>query len=179
LERDEKQLEIEEIKKAKKGDKVAFESIIMENIDYLYRIAYTTLRNENNVEDAIQNTILKSFEKIHTLRKEEYFKTWITKILMNECKNLIRKEKKIIYLEEIERTEDIYVQEKEVKLDIKEVLKHLSNEYREVINYYYIQEKKINEISKILKVPQGTVKSRLSRARKIMADMLKYNIEEV
>ena len=63
--------------------------------------------------------------------------------------------------------------------DIKEVLKHLSNEYREVINYYYIQEKKISEISKILKVPEGTVKSRLSRARKIMAEMLKYDVEEV
>lgn len=177
-----KQLDIEEIeniKQAKKGDKQAFEAIIMKHIDYLYRIAYTTLRNENNIEDAIQNTILKSFEKIHTLRKEEFFKTWITKILMNECRNLMRKEKKIIYLEEIERAEDEYVQEKEIKLDIKEVLKHLSNEYREVINYYYIQEKKISEISKILKVPEGTVKSRLSRARKIMAEMLKYDIEEV
>lgn len=177
-----KQLDIEEvenIKQAKKGDKSAFETIIMKNIDYLYRIAYTTLRNENNIEDAIQNTILKSFEKIHTLRKEEYFKTWITKILMNECKNIMRKEKKFVYLEEVERTEDEYIQEKESKMDIKEVLKHLSNDYREVINYYYIQEKKISEISKILKVPEGTIKSRLSRARKIMADMLKYDIEEV
>lgn len=171
--------EIESIKKAKKGDKVAFETIITNHIDYLYRIAYTTLRNENNIEDAIQNTILKSFEKIHTLRKEEYFKSWITKILMNECRDLMRKEKKIIYLEDVERTEDEYIQEKETKLDIKEVLKHLSSEYREVINYYYIQEKKISEISKILKVPEGTIKSRLSRARKIMADMLKYDIEEV
>lgn len=171
--------EIEKIKQAKKGDKVAFETIIMNNIDYLYRIAYTTLRNENNIEDAIQNTILKSFEKIHTLRKEEFFKTWITKILMNECKNLMRKEKKIIYLEDVEREEDSYTQEKEAKMDIKEVLKHLSDDYREVVNYYYIQEKKISEISKILKVPEGTIKSRLSRARKMMADMLKYDIEEV
>lgn len=177
-----KQLDIEEIeniKQAKKGNKVAFETIIMNNIDYLYRIAYTTLRNENNIEDAIQNTILKSFEKIHTLRKEEFFKTWITKILINECKNLMRKEKKIVYLEDIEREEDLYTQEKEVKMDIKEVLKHLNDDYREVVNYYYIQEKKVSEISKILKVPEGTIKSRLSRARKMMADMLKYDIEEV
>lgn len=170
---------IEQIKQAKKGDKVAFEAIIMDNIDYLYRVAYTTLRNEDNVDDAIQNTILKSFEKIHTLKKEEFFKTWITKILMNECKNLMRKEKKIVYLEDVERTEEEYIQEKEAKMDIKEVLKHLNDDYREVINYYYIQEKKVSEISKILKVPEGTIKSRLSRARKIMADMLKYNIEEV
>lgn len=90
---------IEQIKQAKKGDKLAFEAIIMDNIDYLYRVAYTTLRNEDNVD--------------------------------------------------------------------------------EVINYYYIQEKKVSEISKILKVPEGTIKSRLSRARRMMADMLKYNIEEV
>lgn len=170
---------IEQIKQAKRGDKVAFEAIIMDNIDYLYRVAYTALRNEDNVDDAIQNTILKSFEKIHTLRKEEFFKTWITKILINECKNLMRKEKKIVYLEDVERTEEEYIQEKEAKMDIKEVLKHLNDDYREVINYYYIQEKKVSEISKILKVPEGTIKSRLSRARKIMADMLKYNIEEV
>lgn len=165
--------EIETIKQAKKGDKKAFETIIMNNIDYLYRVAYMTLKNENNIDDAIQNTILKSFEKIHTLRKEEFFKTWITKILMNECKNLMRKEKKIVYLEDVERTEDEYVQEKDTKIDIKEALKNLNNDYREVVNYYYIQEKKISEISKILKVPEGTIKSRLSRARKIMADMLK------
>ena len=174
-----KQLDIEEIKKAKKGDKQAFETIIMGNIDYLYRIAYTTLRNENNIEDAIQNTILKSFQKIHTLRKEEFFKSWITKILINECKNIMRKEKKTIYLEDVEREEDSYIQEKEMKMDIKQVLKNLSDDYREVVNYYYIQEKKISEIAKILKVPEGTVKSRLSRARKIMAEMLKYDIEEV
>lgn len=173
------QLDIEKIKQAKKGDKVAFEAIIMDNIDYLYRVAYTALRNEDNVDDAIQNTILKSFEKIHTLRKEEFFKTWITKILINECKNLMRKEKKIVYLEDVERTEEEYIQEKEAKMDIKEVLKHLNDDYREVINYYYIQEKKVSEISKILKVPEGTIKSRLSRARKMIADMLKYNIKEV
>ena len=170
---------IEQIKQAKKGDKIAFEAIIMDNIDYLYRVAYTALRNEDNVDDAIQNTILKSFEKIHTLRKEEFFKTWITKILINECKNLMRKEKKIVYLEDVERTEEEYIQEKEAKMDIKEVLKHLNDDYRDVINYYYIQEKKVSEISRILKVPEGTIKSRLSRARRMMANMLKYNIEEV
>lgn len=59
-------------------------------------------------------------------------------------------EKKIVYLEDVERKEDEYIQEKETKIDIKEVLKHLNDDYRELINYYYIQEKKVSEISKIL-----------------------------
>lgn len=78
-------MQIEQIKKAKKGDKQAFEEIIMENIDYLYRVAYGILNNEEDISDAVSNTVLKSFEKLKKLKKEEFFKTWITRILINEC----------------------------------------------------------------------------------------------
>ena len=75
----------DEIKRAKKGDKNAFENLIMKDFDYLYKVAFTILGNEIYVEDALPSTVLKSFEKIHTLRKEEFFKTWVTRILINEC----------------------------------------------------------------------------------------------
>lgn len=169
-------MEIDEIKRAKTGDKYAFENIIMEHIDYLYRIAFSILRDENNVEDAIQNTVMKCYENLPKLRKNEFFKTWLTKILMNECNNVIRNNRRIVYLEDLERHEDSYEQNKEMKLDLKDIIKTMSNDLREIVNYYYLQDKKISEISKILKVPEGTVKSRLSRARKILTSMLREDI---
>ena len=93
-------MELEKIKEAKSGNKEAFEEIIMENIDYFYRIAYTILKNEEDASDAISNTVLKAYTKIKQLQKDEFFKTWITKILKNECYNIIRKNKKIVYIEE-------------------------------------------------------------------------------
>ena len=76
-------MELEKIKEAKSGNKEAFEEIIMENIDYFYRIAYTILKNEEDASDAISNTVLKAYTKIKQLQKDEFFKTWITKILKN------------------------------------------------------------------------------------------------
>ena len=69
-------MELEKIKEAKKGNKEAFEEIIMENIDYFYRIAYAILKNEDDASDAISNTVLKAFTKISQLKNEEFFKTY-------------------------------------------------------------------------------------------------------
>ena len=101
-----------------------------------------------------------------------------TSVYRYECLKTILEDKNV-KIKVLDKDPFMKIQEKEAKMDIKEVLKHLNDDYRNVINYYYIQEKKVSEISRILKVPEGTIKSRLSRARRMMADMLKYNIEEV
>ena len=64
---------------------------ILEKSKDLYRIAYAITGNEEDSKDAISSTILKVCEKIYTLKKPEFFKTWMTRILINECKNILRK----------------------------------------------------------------------------------------
>ena len=167
-------MEIEKIKEAKLGDKEAFEEIIMENIDYFYKIAYTILKNEEDASDAISNTVLKAYTKIKQLQKDEFFKTWITKILKNECYDIIRKNKKIVYIEEYKQENLKYSHEKEEQVDIKKAIQSLNENLSEIVILYYIQDKSIAEISKILKIPQGTVKSRLYKARSEIAKQINY-----
>ncbi len=75
----------------------------------MYRIAKAMLRDETNIEDAIQTTILKAYENIKKLKKEEFFQTWLIRILMNECNNIIRTYKKIIVTEENDYNMSAYV----------------------------------------------------------------------
>ena len=167
-------MELEKIKEAKSGNKEAFEEIIMENIDYFYNIAYIILKNEEDASDAISNTVLKAYTKIKQLQKDEFFKTWITKILKNECYNIIRKNKKIVYIEEYKQENLKYSHEKDEQVDIKKAIQSLNENLSQIVILYYIQDKSIVEISKILKIPQGTVKSRLSRARCEIAKQINY-----
>lgn len=167
-------MEYEQIKKAKRGDKQAFEEIIMEHIDYFYRIAYVILKNEEDASDAVSNAVLKAYTKIKQLKKEEFFKTWITKILKNECYDIIRKNKKITYIEEYRQENLNYSEENEHKIDVKKAINMLNDELREIVSLYYVQDESIQSISEILNIPQGTVKSRLSRARNEIAKILNY-----
>ena len=93
----------ETIKKAKQGDADKIGQIILENMQTLYRVAFGILKNDDEIYDAISATTVKVFENIHTLKKEEYVKTWITRILINECYKICNKNKKIIYLENVQQ----------------------------------------------------------------------------
>ena len=90
-------MDLETIKKAKQGFVNEIGTIILENMQTLYRVAFSILRTEDEINDAISNTTVIVFEKIHTLKNEEYFKTWLTRILINECYKIYNQNKKIIY----------------------------------------------------------------------------------
>ena len=80
-----RKMNIEQVKKAKEGDVDQIGKIIMDNMQAMYRIAFSILKNEDEIYDAISNTTVIVFEKISTLRKEDFFKTWLTRIIINEC----------------------------------------------------------------------------------------------
>nr|WP_235712890.1 sigma factor [Bacillus mycoides] len=85
---------------AKKGNHEAFMTLIHTEKVKMYRIAKAMLRDETNIEDAMQATILKAYENIKKLKKEEFFQTWLIRILINECNNIIRSYKKVIVIED-------------------------------------------------------------------------------
>lgn len=163
----------EDVEKAQKGDKESFEKIIMEVIDSLYRVAYGILENQEDASDAISNATLKAYEKIKTLRQAEFFKTWITKILINECNAIIKQKKNLIYIENYkENQEDTYTNDSEMTLDIKQAMKKLNKELKQIVILYYFNDLSTETIAEMLKIPKGTVKSRLSKARQILAKEL-------
>ena len=150
------------VDKAKKGNGKAFTKLIEENIKSIYRVAKGILSSEDDIEDAIQNTILKAYSNIKTLRKEELFKTWLIKILINECNKIYNFNKKCISLDKV--IEEQY-NDKYENLDFKIAVDSLPEELRLVIVLFYFEDLKISEVSEIIGIPEGTVKSRLSRAK--------------
>ena len=76
------------IRKAQHQDEESFVTLMESNAKDMYKIAYAILSNNEDVADAIQDTILSCWEKLHTLKQEEYFKTWMTKILINKCNDI-------------------------------------------------------------------------------------------
>lgn len=166
-------MKIEDVKKAQKGDNQAFETIIMEIIDDLYRVAYGILENQEDASDAISNATLKAYEKISTLRELGFFKTWITRILINECNSIIKQKKKVVYIDNYEESQNnSYVSNNETSIDIKQAMKNIDKDLKQIVILYYFDDLSIEEISNILQIPKGTVKSRLSRARQALAKQL-------
>lgn len=153
------------IKKAKRQDEDAFTKLMQFYLKDLYRVALAILMNDEDAADAIQDTILACWEKLDTLKKDQYFKTWMTKILINKCYDIRRKSLRIVDLEAYEEpaAEDRY------NLEFKEALSSLDEKYRSVMILFYSEGYHIDEISAILKIPPSTVKTRLQRGRKKMA----------
>ena len=155
------------IKKAQKGDEEAFIKIIDEYMPQMYKIARSRLKNEESIGDAIQETILAAFTNIKKLNKPCYFKTWIIKILINKCNDIISDDK-VLYVDDyslLESTNASYVENSEEKLDFESILNKLPYEYRLVVVMYYVSRLTTKEISETLNEKEGTIKSRLSRAR--------------
>ena len=137
----------------------------MENMKSMYRVAFSILKTEEEISDAISNTTVIVFEKIHTLKNAEFFKTWLIRILINECNKIHRQNKKIIYLENYNQTDLVY-NDKYDDFGVRQAIKKLDEDLKTMVILYYFEDFNIKEISEIQKLPEGTVKSRLSRARK-------------
>ena len=153
------------IKKAKSGDKLAFTELMLQMQDELYKIAKIRLKNDDDVFDVIQDTMLSAYKSLKKLKHNEYFKTWIIKILINECNKIHRQNKKIIYLENYNQTDLVY-NDKYDDFGVRQAIKKLDEDLKTMVILYYFEDFNIKEISEIQKLPEGTVKSRLSRARK-------------
>ncbi len=158
------------IKKAQKGDKEAFIKVINEYTQDMYKVAKARLNSEEDIGDAIQDTILSAYKNICVLKETSYFKTWIIKILINKCNDIINKNKKIVYVEEYyDNSNNInssaYDTNIEENMIFSETLSILSEDYRVVVILYYDDGFNTREISEILNEKEGTIKSRLSRAR--------------
>lgn len=166
-----KQLKL--VKKAIKGNPDAYGELIKEYQDYLYKTAYLYVKNEETALDAVGTAVLKAYLQIHTLRNPEYFKTWITRILINaaydEQRKLICHSELSENLKETSR-EEISLEE---KYDINTAVTRLSEKYRTVIILKYFNEFSIKEIADIMGAPEGSVKAYLSRARDELKKILK------
>lgn len=137
----------------------------------LYHIAFSILGNDEDCADAIQSAILHAFEKLHTLRNEAYFRTWITRIVMNECYQLLRSRKVQVPWEEyLENRAEVSKQPDSGVLD---AVMELEETYRLPLVLFYVEGFSVKEISGMLKLSPGAVKTRLCRGRNLMKAKLR------
>ena len=136
----------------------------------MYHIAKSILICESDCEDAVQEAVLKAFTKLSTLREEKYFKTWLIRILINECYRKKRNQKKYVPFEEYA------VQQPACGSDysyLYQAVMKLKEPIRIVIVLHYIEGYSVDEVGKLLKIPAGTVKSRLYSGRALLKEELK------
>lgn len=126
----------------------------------LYRTAYLYLGSESMAIDAVDEAVYKGLKGIKKLRKPEYFDTWMTRILINECKMELRRRKKEQSFHEYKETS---VEDYD-SLELKEAIRQLPQELKEVVILRYFAGYTLAEVSESLKIPQGTVVTRQRRA---------------
>lgn len=143
----------------------------------LYRIAHAVLWNDADCADAIQEAVFKGWMKRDSLREESRFEAWIARILVNECRNLQRRQRvRPLPLEEIadpgrpdSLAEDMH---------LRQALRRMPEKYRMPLLLRYLEGYSLGDVSRILEIPYPLVKSRIHQARGELAKLLKAGDEQ-
>ena len=129
----------------------------------LFRFAKSILRNDEDAMDAVSEAITIAFAKLNTLRDRDKFKPWIMRILANESYKICNARKRMVSIEDIDNVaaNDSF----DDTLMLWSAVEALSDDLRSVVVLFYYEDFSVREISKVLDISQGAVKTRLSRAR--------------
>lgn len=161
------------------GSEKAFSELYRHTQKTAYHAASVLLSNPDDIEDVLQNAYSKAFDKLSELKTPESFEGWIKTIVENECKNFIKKERKfsvplIFFKNKVEENAEEwkqpvpqeYMERQEFRKSVADIIDSLSPEVRACIVLFHYEDKSLNEISEILDIPLGTVKSRLHNGRR-------------
>ena len=141
-----------------------FTQKLLESEPMLYRIACALLRSEADRQDAMQETALKAWKNRPSLREEQYFKTWISRIMVNECHNLHRKNSRYIPMEELPDRPAPDSGEQETRL----MLESLPEKQRVPLVLHYLEGFSLEEIAQVQHISLSLVKYRMHQARKTL-----------
>lgn len=139
----------------------------------LYRICCMQLSSAADREDAIQEAIFKAWRKRHTLREERYFSTWFIRILINECHNLQKRQRRLAPLETAPEP-SVPPQDS----SLRRALEALEEPLRMCILLHHIEGYSVREVARMLKISEGAVKQRLFRGRKQLRQRLAEEVFE-
>lgn len=146
------------IRAAMKGEDEALIALLRHYEAPLYRVAYSYLHNEHDAIEAIQELSYRCFRSIGTVKEPRYIGTWLTRIMMNICRDMLRKRKRELP-SSLEQEQPAYVQSMDVEwLDL---LSELDEQQRELIYMKYVEDRTNAAIAQQLSLPEGTVKSKL------------------
>lgn len=157
--------------RSKSGDEKAFTELILSIKNDLYRIGKTRLNDDNDINDAIQETMINAYKHLKKLKDNSNFKSWVIRILINECNKIYKKKsKKIRLFDKITNEQDTNIIDNSInlidcKIDFELLIDKLNYEEKLIITLYYNNRYSCNEIANILNKNVNTVKSKLIRAK--------------
>jgi RNA polymerase sigma-70 factor, ECF subfamily len=157
-------VDIRKVKQAKKGNKKAFQDLLEAEKEKLYKMAYLYMKNETDALEAFQETVYKALVSIQQLRDEQYFSTWLARILINTCKDLLKKKSRVIPMERevLEDRTSPYMPE-DGSSELLELIKGLDEKYKTVLMLRYYRDYSVRQIAELLECPEGTVKTNIHR----------------
>ncbi len=181
------------VKKTLAGNKKAFESIIQQHQRLVSHVVFRMVQNPADREDVCQDVFLKVYEGLGGFKFESKLSTWIAKIAYNTCLNYLEK-KTVPLFDDLTPEEqslesfpsrvqgpDRIVEEKEASVLLRSEIDRMPVHYRTILTLYHLDQMSYKEIGETMDLPEGTVKSYLFRARRLLKDrlMAKYQREDL
>lgn len=162
------------VERCLRGESRAFETIVDSYQRVLFNVALRMVNDRDDAQDVVQSAFVKAYEKLHTYDRRRKLFSWIYRITVNECLDHLARRKRQGSLDEDEpgRGPDDALEEREVETVIGAALLDLSIDYRGVIILRHFVHLSHREMSRVLEVPEKTVKSRLHTARKLLGELL-------
>lgn len=158
------------VRQAQRGNKEALLQLIIAEQDAYYRLAYSYMKNEHDAMDAMEDMIVKLYEKLDQLNNREAFYSWSKTILVNRCKTLLRSKERFHLFGDGEQeptvaalTDEDPFRHTESEMDMEELLSHLNARQREAIELRYVHDLPYQTIAEMTDSPLGTIKSRISQ----------------
>lgn len=174
------------VKKSKEGDKEALLQLILAEKEAYYRLAYSYMGNEADAMDVLEEMIVRLYERIGQLKKEESFYSWSKTILVNQCKRSLKRNNKVIPIgdqpdenkEQSSCAGTADYRQVEDQLDLQAVLTHLNADQREAIQLKYYHDLDYGSIAAMTRVSTGTVKSRIYQGLQKLRALYRRHTDE-
>ena len=161
------------------GNQTSFAELMGRHEDRIFGLAFRMTGQRSDALDATQEAFVAAFRQAHRFRFDSAFSTWLYRIAINACHDLIRKRKRWS-VDEQDQTDQIDVaasrfdQAVDARIDVTQALSKLGDEYREAVVMHDLGGVAYDEIARLTGVPVGTVKSRISRGRKQLAQLMEH-----
>ncbi|MBY0086500.1 sigma-70 family RNA polymerase sigma factor [Brevibacillus sp. M2.1A] len=160
----------EQVLLAKQGDREAFIAVVKQVESSLYHTAKSILKKEEDIADALQETILKAYKSLHSLREPQFFKTWMFRILINECNKIVANRSRNVLVDEFPT--QLSLSPKDEHIDLRDAVERLDEQQRLVIVLHYFEDMPLRQVAEVLEISESAAKMRLSRARNNLMEKL-------
>lgn len=168
-----------------KMEETEFLELLDERLNVLYKIAYSYFKDESNASDALQDAVVIAYKNIYKIKNKDKFNAWITTILVNRCREILRRNKIIVFEQYDAKVIDMSIlnegkqlsdyEKVENKIYLIDLLNNIDEKYRDVIRLKYFGDYSLEEVGIILDIPLGTVKSRLNFGIKKLKGFMEVN----